>query len=182
MNSLKKISFILSLFIFTSCTDNLDFNQLDDYILKPVYTSALTYFTVVPPQFFDAAGVQQFEVSSQAEFGVFENKFFRDNVVKLDFNMEARNEFDKNISVKIEFLDKGNNTVYNFSPIEIESKDLNYIYLEEIDISTNPNVVNTATVKITAEIENTGTPLNQTDDNKFVFKSSATIYIESSLE
>lgn len=34
MKSSKKISFILSLFLIVSCSDSLDFNQLEDYVIK----------------------------------------------------------------------------------------------------------------------------------------------------
>ncbi|WP_298780606.1 hypothetical protein [uncultured Polaribacter sp.] len=181
MKSKQKISFLLCFLMLTSCYQTLDFDQLDNYVLKPVYTSPITYFTVLPFQFFDSNGIQQFSISEESEFPVFENSFFRDNVVKLDFNLEIRNEFDRNVILQIELIDNNNNSVYNFNSIEIDAGELNYSFLEEIETTTNLNLTNTAKIRITAFIENTGTPMNSADTSEFVLKSSATIYIESSL-
>ena len=57
MNPLKKISVILSFIIITCCADSLDFNQIEDYKIKPVLTAALTFFSVQPFQFFNENGV-----------------------------------------------------------------------------------------------------------------------------
>ena len=53
-------------------------------------------------------------------------------------------------------------------------------YLEEIEIASNSAILNTTQVKITAELENTGIQLNLNDPIEFEFKSSVTMYIESS--
>ena len=57
---------------------------------------------------------------------------------------------------------------------------MSYTYLEEIIIEDNPLILNTKKVKITAELENTGIQLNLNDPSEFEFKSSVTMYIESS--
>jgi hypothetical protein len=72
-------------------------------------------------------------------------------------------------------------TVYTFTPIIIQGNTLNFKYLEEIEIAANPSILNTTKVKITAELENTGIQLNLNDPSEFEFKSSVTMYLESSL-
>lgn len=181
MKYLQKISLILSLFMLFSCYESLDVNQLDDYVSKPVFTAALTYFTVVPAKFFDSSGtIQENSISDISDFKPFENSTVRNNVVKMIFNAELKNEFDRDVTIQVEFLDDNDISIYSFVPIFVESEDVKPPpYEEEIIIASNPNILNATQVKLTAELENTGTQMNPSDTSEFEFKSSITIFLES---
>ena len=176
----SKFSVIASIFLFFSCAESLDFNQIDDYVNKPIFKASLTYFTVVPADFFDSTGtIQQNSISETTNFDALQSKFVKDNLVKLDLDVAIKNEFDREVTIRVEFLNN-NVTVYTFTPIIIQGNTLNYKYLEEIEIASNSAILNTTQVKITAELENTGIQLNLNDPSEFEFKSSVTMYIESS--
>ncbi|MBG7613539.1 hypothetical protein IU405_14890 [Polaribacter sp. BAL334] len=180
MKSSSKFAFIASIFLFFSCAESLDFNQIDDYVNKPIFKASLTYFTVVPADFFDSTGtIQQNSISETTNFDALQSKFVKDNLVKLDLDVAIKNEFDREVKIRVEFLNN-NVTVYTFTPIIIQGNTLNYKYLEEIEIASNSAILNTTQVKITAELENTGIQLNLNDPSEFEFKSSVTMYIESS--
>jgi hypothetical protein len=176
-----KISVVICFFVFTSCYESLDFNQLKDHVSKPVFSSALTYYTVVPAQFFNAAGIQQNSISDITQFKGFENSYIKDNLVKIDFNAEIKNGFDREVTILVDFLNKNDAVVYSFTPIIVEGGNLNFTFLEEIEIALNKNILNTTKVRISTEIENTGTQMNPADTREFVFKSSVTLFIESSI-
>ena len=176
----SKFSVIASIFLFFSCAESLDFNQIDDYVNKPIFKASLTYFTVVPADFFDSTGtIQQNSISETTNFDALQSQFVKDNLVKLDLDVAIKNEFDREVTIRVEFLNN-NVTVYTFTPIIIKGNTLNYKYLEEIEIASNSAILNTTQVKITAELENTGIQLNLNDPIEFEFKSSVTMYIESS--
>lgn len=183
MKSLQKISLILSLFILNSCYESLDFNQIDDYVSKPVFTSALTFFKVIPAKFFDSSGtIQQNSITDVSDFEIFQNSFIRDNVVKIVFNAETKNEFDRDVTIQVDLLNENNTSVYSFTPIFVESNNINPpLFTEEIVIASNLNILNTTQVRIRAKLENTGTQMNPNDTSEFEFKSSVTFYIESKL-
>lgn len=175
-----KISILFCFLIFSSCSESLDFNQLDDYVSKPIFTSALTYFKVVPAKFFDSTGtIQRSSITEITNFDVFQKQFVKDNLVKFDFNVQIRNEFDRDVTINVQFLNANNVAVYSFVPIYVESKNSNFTYLEEIEIASNPSILNTQKIKITAELENTGIQMDVNDPSEFEFKSSVTFYIES---
>jgi hypothetical protein len=177
----SKFSVIASIFLFFSCAESLDFNQIDDYVNKPIFTASLTYFTVVPADFFDSTGtIQQNSISETTNFDLLNSQFVKENLVKLDLDVAIKNEFNREVTIRVEFLNNNNLTVYSFTPIIIQGNALNFKYIEEIDIVSNPSILNTNQVKITAELENTGIQLNLNDPSKFEFKSSVTMYIESS--
>jgi hypothetical protein len=181
MKSLFKISIFLCFFVLSSCYESLDFNQVDDYVSKPVFTSALTYFTLFPTQFFDSNGNQKNSVSDITNFDGFQNKFVKDNLVKLDFNAEIKNEFDREVIIQIDLLNNNNAITYVFDPIIVESGSLNYLFFKEIEIATNRNILNTEKVRITVSANYTGVPMNANDISEFKFKSSLTAFIEASI-
>ena len=182
MKTSKLIYFLLSFFFCTSCIESLDFDQLDDYVVQPVYTAALTYFKVSPIQFFDENGVQQYNREDITEFVAFENSYFRNNVVKMVFNAEFKNEFDRDVSIQVNFLDENNRTVYSFMPIIVaQGSTDSTLFQEEIVIAQHPNILNATQVRFSASIEFTGTQMNPQDTSEFEFKSSVTLYIESDL-
>ncbi len=180
MRFYKLIYFLLSFFVFTSCAESLDFNQLDDYVVKPVLTSSLTYFKVTPKQFFDKYGVQLNNIEVITDFIAFENSYFRNNVVKMVFNAEFKNQFDRDATIQVDFLDDDNIAIYSFAPIIVKSRDVNPPpYEEEIVIANNPNILSVTQVRFKASLEVTGTDMDPKDTSEFEFKSSVTLFVES---
>jgi hypothetical protein len=181
MKSILRISIICCLLVFNSCYEELDFDQINDYVYKPVITSSLTFFSVVPGQFFNTVGVQETSITSESDFRVFEDSFVKNDIVKIDFNTLIKNEFDRDVTIDVSFLDDNNTLLYQFASIVIPAGDLENTFTEEVFISTNPAIVNTTNVRIRAELEDTGTSMNPNDTSEFELKSSVTLYIESAL-
>ncbi len=134
MKLYNKISIILCLFVLTSCYESLDFKQLDNVILKPIFTSALTYFNVSPFRFFDSAGVQQNSISDITNIDGLQNVFNEEYLVKLDFNAEIKNELDRGVTFIVEFLNSNSTVVHTITPIVVGAEVLNYTYLEELKL------------------------------------------------
>lgn len=181
MKSLFKISMLLCFFALSSCSESLGFNQVDAYVSKPVFTASLTYFTVVPAQFFDASGNQQYRISDTSQFKVLDNNYFQEGLVQLDFNAEIKNEFDREVTLQVDFLNNNNVVVYSFTPIIVQAGDFNFKFLEEIEVAAHPAILNTTKVNILTTIENTGTQMDPNDIRELVFKSSVTLFIESGI-
>ncbi|WP_439132550.1 hypothetical protein [Polaribacter sp.] len=178
MNPLKKASVLLGFLLLTSCAENLNFSQIKDYVLQPILTSSLTFFSVQPSQFFDSNGVQQNSRQDITEFDLFQDSIISDNVVKMVFNATFKNEFDRGANIKIDLLNSSDDVVYNFSSIFIERRDLNPpAYEEEIILASNPDIFTATKVRIIASLENTGKPMNPLDTSEFEFKSSVTLFI-----
>lgn len=176
----QKTSVLLCLVIFFSCTERLDFNQLEDYKLTPVLTAALTFFKVQPFQFFDEDGNQQNNREEIVDFRLFENIFIRENVIKMVFNAEFKNELDRDVTIEIEFLDDNNNLVYPLETISVNSFDTDPPpYEEEIIIAFEPEILTANRVRINAILGNSVDPLDPNDTREFEFKSSVTLFVES---
>jgi len=182
MKFIHKVSLILCLCFISSCAENLDFNQLDDFRLTPVLTSALAYFMAQPFQFFDETGVQQNSKTEVLEFELFQDSFIVNNVVQMVFNAEFKNELDRDVNLQVDLLSDTNTTIHSFKPMFIARGDINPpAYEEAISIALTPNILNVTKIRIRASLENTGTPMNPIDTSEFEFKSSVTLFIESDL-
>lgn len=177
----QTISFVLSFFLLTSCYESLDFDQIDDYVYEPIFTSALTYFSVSPFQFFNSMGIQENEITHIDDFQAFQRDFVRNSVVKVDFNVQVKNEFDRNVSITFEFLNNNMEAVYSTIEIFVDRNNLTHTFLEEIVIADHPEILNASFVRAKATVEDTGTPMDPNDTSEFEFKSSITLYIKSEL-
>jgi hypothetical protein len=175
----KKLMSILFCFLaMISCVDNLDFSQIEDYNITPEYTVSLTYFTVSSAQFFNQAGVQESIKSDITGFRIFDNSFTKENLVKLDFNVEIKNEFDREFTLQIDFFDDNNNLTHRFNEIKVNASNLNYKFQETVEVRANPNIKNTTIVRVVI-IDNSAEPLDASATTEFEFKSSAKIYIDT---
>jgi len=181
MKRVLQLSVICCLLLFNSCYEELDFDQINDYVYKPVVTSSLTFFSVVPGQFFNNLGVQETSVTSVSDFRVFEDSFVKEDIVRIDFSTLIKNEFDREVTIDVSFLDDNNAVLYQFASIVIPAGDLENTYTEEVFVNANPAIVNTTKVRIRAELEDTGTSMNPNDTSEFELKSSVTLYIESEI-
>lgn len=179
MKYLKIIGLIITLFLTESCAEKLDFSQLDDVVYRPVFTSSLTNFTLVPGQFFNALNIQQNSLSDSTTFDLLQNELIQNDVYKIDFFTEIDNEFDRDATFYVQFLDENDAVVYSFTPIQAPSNTTNNTYLEEILVSDNPVILNTLKVEITVELENTGSQMNPNGTEELRLKSSVTVYVES---
>jgi hypothetical protein len=176
----KKIRVVLYLILLTSCYESLDFKQLNEFLVKPVFTLALNYFSIVPSQFISSNGTQQISISDITDIKGLQDVYITNDIVRLEFNAEIKNELDRGVTITVEFLDRISRLTYSFKAIIVDSKDLEYTYLETIDIVSYPDILNTSKVRVKLELENTGAPLNLDDTSEFEFKSSVTLFIESS--
>ena len=181
MKTYLKFLLLTVILSVSSCSEQLDFSQTEDIVLEPVLTSDLTFFTVTPAQFVGPNGIILTEISDDFRFEAFQSSFVRDNVIQIDLNTEIRNEFDRDVTIELEFLDGNGNIVYAITPMMINDGDLNYTYFEEIDIVANPQILTATRVRFSASLENTGTPLNPNDISEFELKSALTFYIQAEL-
>jgi hypothetical protein len=169
MISKKTVPLLVFFFIALSCVNKLDFNQIEDYNNVPEYTVSLTYFNITTDQFIASSRIEE-----TSGFKIFDNSFIRNNVVKVDFDVETKNEFDQELEVFIEFLDDANNVTYSYSVVTDildESKTT-----EEILISNHPNFLNSTQVSVSVEIDNSSLT-GVSNSGHFEFKSALKVYI-----
>ncbi|AUC86448.1 hypothetical protein CW731_14680 [Polaribacter sp. ALD11] len=185
MKFLKNVFPLLCTILFFSCSQTLDFDQLDGYTIKPTISTSLTFFTIDAASFATAVGVPIItEISEKSDFKLFENSFIKQNLIQLDFDIEVRNEFNRDFTIEILLLDEDDTIIYTFNAflgLKVAANNLNFKHKEVIDIEANQNVKNFTRVEIKLSLDDKFTPLDILDVGRIKFKSAATIYLEAPL-
>ncbi|MDX6746704.1 hypothetical protein SHK09_07865 [Polaribacter sp. PL03] len=168
--------------LFFCCSQSLDFDQIEDYAIKPSITSSLTFFTIDATSFASAFGVPIItEISETSDFKLFENNFVKNNLVQLDFDIQVVNKFNRDFTMKILLLDEDDNLIYQLKDLNITANNLDFKQREEIVVATNSNVINFTRIEITLSLDDKTTPINASDIGEIEFKSAATIHLEKPL-
>lgn len=182
--TIKKIlPLIFGFSIFLSCTDNIDFSQLEDYRVTPEYIGSLVSFSLSPNQFFDeTTDNQKFQLIEKSSLRLIESDLMKKKIVKIDFNAEIINEFNNDFTVQIIFFDANNLPTYIFQDMIVSASDINFDFIETIEVKNNPDIKNTLKIKIIITINNPLTVLDSSDlSTELKFKSSLKLYFDSDL-
>lgn len=113
----KKFSGLLLLVIVCfSCASDLDFNQVNDVKLEPVFVSNLASFEI-PAKDFVTGGVEQNVIYAVPTVDIFNDSFFRNNLVKAGLDFEINNTINRAYTLEITFLDVNDSPIHsiNFS-------------------------------------------------------------------
>jgi len=105
---------ILSTFLFvflvgTSCSENQDFDQLDDLAITPTYETSVFYVKAQESLINRVSGISFF--SQDFNFDAFEEPFFAERVLSGVISYELENTTSKTIEISIEFLDENENVL-----------------------------------------------------------------------
>jgi hypothetical protein len=167
---------ILTLLSF-SCSSDLDFNQVNDLKLEPIFIANLSYFDV-PANDFVVNGVEQ-DISLEVQgFNFFQDKFFRDNLKRADFDFEITNTINRAYSLALNFLDQNNKTVYRIR-FDVPASTGTPVNIEKTEIFENATL---DMLKTTKRLEfdlimAPGPTLSENSLGSFKLRSSATVYL-----
>lgn len=164
--------------LFISCSSDLDFDQVNDLKLKPVFVANVAYFDV-PADEFTANGQEQLIAIDEKEFDVFKKKFFKDNLVKLELDCETENTIARSFTIDLLLFNENDDV-------------LETITLETPAYSGNPDVIKHTTeifegqrldlLKQTVKIGfivkmGAGAPLDENSPGSLKLRSGATAYL-----
>jgi hypothetical protein len=167
---------ILTLLSF-SCSSDLDFNQVNDLKLEPVFIANLSYFDVPANDFVDN-GVEQYVSYDVQNFNYFREKFFRDNLKRADFDFEITNTINRSYSLDLNFLNQNDQTVYTI-PFDIPASTGTPVIIKKIEIFENATL---DLLKTTKRMEFViimarGPVLSENSPGSLKLRSSATVYL-----
>ena len=184
MNLLKIYSTALITIFFLSCSQPLDFKQLEEYTIMPSISSSLVFFSIDASNFNTIiSGLPAAtEVNETTDFKLLENSFIKQNLVQLDFNFKIKNEFNRIFLLDINLLDAQNNTIHKvFDGFEISGNALDISAEVVLIIEDFPEVLNFTKVQFIIGLKDTTTILDATSLSKIEFKSSVVMHLESTI-
>ena len=184
MNLLKIYSTALMTIFFLSCSQPLDFKQLEEYKIMPSISSSLVFFSIDASNFNTIiSGIPATtEVNETADFKLLENSFIKQNLVQLDFNFKIKNEFNRIFLLDINLLDAQSNTIHKvFDGFEISGNALDISAEVVLIIEDFPEVVNFTKVQFILGLKDTTKILDATSLSKIECKSSLVMHLESTI-
>ncbi|MBF4516258.1 hypothetical protein IRZ71_07890 [Flavobacterium sp. ANB] len=181
INRISKV--IGAAFLFCSCSSDLDFDQVNDLVLTPVFVANLAYFDVPANQFTDNGSAQQIASDIQP-FKAFKEKFFKDNLVKAECDFELENTINRSFSLDVLFLNQNDQVLETLTfDIPAYSGGSNIIKYPTEVFENQRLVLLKQTVKIGFTVRiGAGPPLNSGSSGNLKLRSSATAYMEIEAE
>lgn len=166
--------------LLLSCTSKLDFNQVNDTKLTPVYVTDLAYFEV-PANLFVVGGIEHNQFSYILGFNVFKDKFLKTNLKKVEFFFEVNNTINRAYTVNLYLLDSNNIVLHTFQiniPAYTGTDTGNTVAKTEIFENTDLDLLKNTTRLGSKVIMLPGTSLTETSLGSIKLRSSATVYLE----
>jgi hypothetical protein len=165
-------------FLFISCSSDLDFDQVNDLKLEPVFVANLAHFNVPANQFVVDGQAQQI-ASDIVDFDAFRKKFFSENLVKAEMNFEIENTINRAFILNILLLND-NDEVLQTIPFVIPaySGSSNVIKYPTEVFENERLVLLKQTTKVGFLIQvASGSPIDENSLGNLKLRSSANVYM-----
>jgi hypothetical protein len=178
---LKRYSVLFFLFFaFSSCIDNLDFNQIE-YSATPIYNSPIVFFDLTQSDFIDSTtNTDILRVEDVTDFTYLETSFIRDNLERVELNFEVNNQFsNRSFSFSFEFLDENNNPTHPVINFTVNPNELLVPQINPIIVANNQGFLTTRRIRVQIVMSASTTPLNPTVIQNLSFKSTGTYYVRT---
>ena len=158
----------------SSCSSELDFNQVNDAKLEPVFIANLSYFDVQPKDFF--VNGQEQAIAFDAEN--FRDKYFKSYLRKADFYFEVENTITRSFSLDIVLFDQNDQVLY-IKTLAIPAYTGTTIRVTDTDIFENAklDLLKRTTRLGFGIVKNAGTPLTVNSPGNLILRSTATVYL-----
>ena len=176
-------SLLIVLVLLSSCgISDLDLEQIKDYSVTRVFKLALAQFTIDQNDFLDTTGAEiTVPVGEEAGFLFFiNNPSLRDNLEKIEFELEINNKFNRDFEGKIQFLNANNVKTQSFDDINIKANDTLHKQTLTLFIANNTQFLNSSKIKFEVKIlpSSDGSVLDPNVDETLKFKSVGVYYIK----
>ena len=179
LSAMKRVFY--SVFLFTgflflaqSCTEEQDFDQIDDLSITPTLASGLFYFESDEATINSAGGLTTF-YSQEVNFDAFNEQYVAERLLEGAITYEIDNTTSKELRIFIDFLNEAgqplDREVFTIEANPSETVVREVIYGPDgkpIDI-----LANTSSLRVTANNLGDGSSVSSAEDPKIIFRSGA---------
>ncbi len=165
-------------FLCTSCTKRIDFNQVNDLQLKPVFESSLVYINE-PANRFLVEGTEISTLQDSINLDFFKDDFIVKHLIKAEFLFQTTNSIDRAFRVQVDMFDNANQLQHRFLFSSIDSPSNEDVVTEHLEVFEGNSLVelkNTTKLVFTLFIL-PGEPINQNTLGRIMLKSKGTFYL-----
>lgn len=169
---------LIVVFVFVSCTKDIDFKQANDFEITPVIESSLIFLNEPANQFLDN-GVEIESVQDSIEITLFNDQFIKDNLVKAEFVFETNNSINRGFRVRVDFFDETDQLVHMFTfnaTASLTNKNIIASYTETFEASALDALKATRKMVFTLSLL-AGTPISDNTIGNIQLKSKGVFYL-----
>jgi len=177
MNPKYYITILTILIALTSCTKEVDFNQIDDANIHAVYTSTLIYADFSVIKFLDNNNNEITYTTDLIEAPI--DKTTIKYLEKVEFTLIITNSFNRKFDLDFNFFDDAGQLIYTLQPRVVvtpnsgETTFILEIPPEDISVLDNTRFFG---FFVTLEPSTDGSTLDGTETANLNLKSSVTLY------
>lgn len=166
----------LTLFSF-SCASDLDFDQVNDLVIEPVYVANLSYFDI-PAKDFVTNGVEHNLGFDAQDFDVFRDAYFRDHLTKAELFFEVNNTINRAYILDVVLLGQ-NDAVLHTMHFTVPASTGTAVVVNKTEVFENAKLdllKNTRKLGFVFAMA-PGPALTENSTGSLILKSSATVYM-----
>tara|TARA_R110000868_G_scaffold3388_11_gene21939 strand:+ start:2046 stop:2606 length:561 start_codon:yes stop_codon:yes gene_type:complete len=178
----KILKYLVTVFIIVSvsisCTKEMDFKQVNDIQLSPVFESSLVYIKE-PASRYLVGGTEIPTLQDSINIDFFKDDFIVEHLIKTEFLFQITNSINRAFQVQVDMLDDANQLQHTFSFSSTASPSNNDVVTEYLEVFEGDLLValkNTTKLIFTVFIL-PGEPINQNTPGIIILKSKGTFYL-----
>ncbi|MFK7749326.1 MAG: hypothetical protein AB8B65_13100 [Kordia sp.] len=177
---LQKIAPILLVFLLASCVKDVDFEQAEDIAISPVLEASLIFFDFQAAQFSEPTGTAIVTEGDDLELDVFNDEFFRENLIKAEFFFEVTNTIDRNFRADVIMYDENDFILHAFA-IDVMPNGNNEVEVTHTEVFEDAlleQFTNTKRLEVVLNMfpSPTGIPLDENSVGNIKMRSKATLF------
>ncbi|WP_445955858.1 hypothetical protein [Yeosuana sp.] len=161
-----------------SCTKAVDFNQVNDFKITPVFESSLVYLNE-PASRFLVKGNEINIVKDSVNIDFFNNQFNADHLVKAEFLFETTNSINRAFQVQVDMFDINNQLQHAFTfttDASPSNSDVKNEHIEVFEGNALTALLNSSKFVFTLYIL-PGVPIDNTTVGSIILRSKAAFYL-----
>lgn len=171
----KFLAILILSVLSLSCSSDVDFNQVNDLKLEPVFIGNLATFDVQANQFV-IGGVEQNLAGDVLNFDVFRDTYFTNALTRADFFFEINNTINRAFKFNLVFLDANNSPLYSI-PFDVPANASGITKTEIFQNSQLDLLKRTTKIAFVIRLPPGAPVLTESSLGSLKLRSSATVYL-----
>ena len=162
-----------------SCSSDLDFEQVNDFNIQPVFTTNLAFIRAKAPDFVES-GVELPPLTHTAEVSFLDTPFVNENLLKAELYFKIKNTINRPFTLDVDLKEDSGALVKNITiavPASVNGSEVlvdSNIIFDESEVDD----LRRTTQMVFVVTMGPGPPLTETSPGKVELSSSITAYFD----
>lgn len=161
-----------------SCSSDLDFEQVNDFNMQPVFIGNLAYINRDASGFI-SNGTETPILSYTSDVDVFGKSFVKENLVKTELHFRIKNTINRSYAFNVTFLNKNGVPIYNIK-MDVPAYNGSEVIVEKTETftATNLSILENTTRMVFSVRMFAGPPITVATSGRVEFSSGITAYFD----